>query len=111
LETIPKADVLSLEDEESRTLLITGYRQEVVHFPEYSDPAWTMTIPARTFKALKIYISRENETLGYRFYWIDSKRLIGVLLPLLQQPGGTPRRYLIVKHGIPPKSAYDVSVI
>ena len=103
--------MLSLEDEESRTLLITEYRVELVHFPEYTDPAWDRTIPARTFEALRIFITEENEVPIIWHYWIDSKRLIALLLPLLQEPGGTPRRYLIKKHGIPPKSYYHVSAI
>lgn len=93
-----------------RTLRITGYSLEEVHFPEYSDPTWTVKIPARTFTALRIEIDEENEELRARHYWIDSKRLMAVLLPLLSGPGGTPRTYLIRKHGIPPKSAYDVSI-
>lgn len=103
--------MLSLEDEEYRTLVIDGYDVELVHFPEYSDPAWTTTIPARTFKALRIDVSKENEAPTIRHYWIDSKRLAGLLLPLLRQPGGLHQRYLIRKHGIPPKSFYEVSVM
>lgn len=110
LRVIPKEEVLSLEDEEHRTLLITDFTLELVHFPEYSDPAWTTKIPARTFRALRIHITEENRSPMDRWYWIDSKRLIGLLFPLLNQDPFIPRRYLIRKHGIPPKSFYEVSV-
>lgn len=111
MKIIPKAEVLSLEDQEIRYLLITAFREEHVSFPEYTDPAWDRKIPPRDFLALRIEISEENDRPRARHYWIDSKRLIGVLLPLLKQPAGTPRLYKIKKFGLPPASHYTVDVI
>ena len=107
LKVIPKDEVLALEDKEIRTLLITAYAVEDVQFPEYTDPAWKVVIPARRFLGLKIVISEENGVSLDRHYWIDSRRLIGILLPLLAQSGGVPRRYRIHKHGTPPDSYYE----
>lgn len=109
METIPKEEVFSIEDRESRLLFITSYRLERVHFPEYSDPAWDRVIPPRTFKALRIEISRENGLPGERHYWIDSKRLMYSLLRYLEKPGSMPRAYQIRKYGLPPNSQYTVT--
>ena len=109
LKVIPKGEVLPLEDKETRTLLIVAYSVEEVQFPEYSDPAWDTVIPARQFVALKILVTEENGVPVSRHYWIDSKRLIGALLPFLKRAGGLPRKYSISKEGIPPKSHYIVS--
>ena len=108
MQVIPKDEVFSIEDTETRVLLITAYKMELVQFPEYSDPAWEGSIPARQFEALRIEIAEENGAPLERHYWIDSKRLIGLLLPLLERPGSTPQRYKITKFGIPPKSSYTV---
>jgi len=110
MEVIPKDEVFSIEDGETRILLIESYRVEEVQFPEYSDPAWTVTIPARRFPALRVEISEENGSPLRRHYWIDSKRLIGALLSHLEGPGGTPRRYRITKSGTPPASYYRVEL-
>ena len=108
MKVIPKEEVLSLEDGETRTLLITAFLVEEVKFPEYKDPAWERVIPARQFPALRIEITEENHVPLERHYWIDSRRLIGQLRPMLKQPGGVPGRYRILKHGVPPKSHYEV---
>ena len=97
-----------MEDGETRQLLITAYRFEEVQFPEYSDAAWTVTIPPRRFRAMRIEIAEENGRPLRRHYWIDSLRLIYVLSPKLSRPGGVPNSYQITKHGIPPKSWYEV---
>ena len=108
MRVIPKEEVFSLEDGETRTLYITSFHVEEVRFPEYSDPAWERVIPARQFPALRIEITEENHVPLERHYWIDSRRLIGLLRPMLKQPGGVPGRYRILKHGVPPKSHYEV---
>lgn len=111
LKIIPKEEVLSLEDAEIRTLRIISFSREEVQFPEYSDPAWDRTIPARHFEAMKIDIIEENGRPVTRHYWIDSKRLIGVLEPLLSRAGGLPGTYAITKHGLPPDSHYEASML
>ena len=111
LKAIPKAEVLSLEDAETRILLITAFRVEEAQFPEYTDPAWKRVIPPRRFPALRIEIAEENGAPIERHYWIDSKRLIAALLPKLEEPGGVPRHYKITKFGLPPKSHYTVEAV
>lgn len=109
IKVIPKDEVLSLEDGETRVLLIVDFRYEEVKFPEYSDPAWTRTIPARQFVALQIDITEENGEPLKRRYWIDSLRLMYILRALLAQWDAVPRRYHIIKHGFPPDSHYEVA--
>ena len=108
MKVIPKEEVLSLEDGETRTLRIIAYMTEEVQFPEYTDPAWLRSIPPRQFRALRIEISHENEKLVRRHYWIDSKRLIFRLLPHLKSARGVPATYKIHKRGVPPDSRYRV---
>ncbi len=107
---IPKAEVFSSEDQEVRTLRILSFEFQLVHFPEYSDPNWTVTIPPRSFRAMKIQISHENGVPTKRHYWLDSKRLTNALHFLLVDKGSMPRTYRILKHGIPPKSHYVVTI-
>lgn len=110
VEVIPKEEVLSLEDGETRTLHIVAYAVEEVQFPEYTDPTWKTTIPARRFPALLIHITEENGRPLRRHYWIDSRRLILSLLPLLEEAGGIRRTYRVTKHGTPPHSHYEVAI-
>ena len=99
---VEEGQVLAMEDGETRVFRIERYHVAEADFPQMG------VVPPRKFRALRLLISREDNRPVEREYWIDSKRLIAGLLPLLQGPAGCPGTYKIHKIGVPPRSTYEV---
>ena len=99
---VEEPEVLSMEDGDTWTFRVEKYQEAEADFPQMG------IVPPRKFKALRLWISMENNRELEREYWIDSKRLIAAWLPLLQAPGGCPGTYKVHKIGVPPASTYTV---
>ena len=68
------------------------------------------TQQAKTIKVLRIFVPAETKPIFPDYYDITSTTLIAQLVPFLQQPDYTTKRYKITKIGVAPTARFTLEV-
>lgn len=97
-------EIFELADGESKTLQVTKWELGTAFIKTREVPE------GKTIKVLRVYVTTAVKPIGVGWWDITSGTLIAQVLPFLEKPDFTRKKFTIKKYGVAPKARFTVEV-
>lgn len=100
-------EILELESGESATFGVRGYEVGMATI----SPRYTGAPEEKTIPVVRVLVPREDKEYAPYYYDITSKRLVGSIIPILQEGVPEGKKIKITAHGTRPRKHFSVEIV